>query len=66
MGPGEVRLQQWEGLEVRLRQLVTFLLPSGQSRRPENEGAAEPRGWDGPLLLWSQSSTRDLREAVCP
>ena len=31
VGLGEVRLQQWEGREVRLGQLVTFLSPSGQS-----------------------------------
>ena len=43
VGPGDVRLQQWAGHEVSLRPLVTFLLPSGQSRPPEDEGAAEPR-----------------------
>ena len=37
-------LQQWEGREVGLGRLVTFLLPLGQSRRPEGEVAAEPRG----------------------
>ena len=42
--PGEVRLQPWEGSEVSLAQLVAFLHPSGQSRRHEKEGAAEPRG----------------------
>ena len=44
MGPCEVRPQQWEGREVSLGQLVAFLRPSGQSHRPEKEGAAEPRG----------------------
>ena len=43
VGLGEVRLQQWEGREVSLGQLVTFLSPSGQSGWPENEGTAEPR-----------------------
>ena len=44
VGLGKVRLRQWEGREVSLGQLVTFLSPSGQSCWPENEGAAEPRG----------------------
>ena len=44
VGLGEVRLQQWEGCEVSLGQLMTFLSPSGQSCLPENEGAVEPRG----------------------
>ena len=44
VGPSEVRLQQWEGREVSLRQLVAFPHPSGESRLPEKEGAAEPRG----------------------
>ena len=39
----DVRLQQWEGREVGLGRLVAFQLPSGQSRQPEHEGAAEPR-----------------------
>lgn len=39
-----VRLQQWKGSEVGLGRLVAFQLPSGQSRQPEDEGAAEPRG----------------------
>ena len=42
-GAGEVSLQQWEECEVSLGRLVTFLLPLGQSRRPEDEGAAELR-----------------------
>ena len=42
--PGEVRLQPWEGSEFSLGQLVAFLRPSEQSRRPEKEGAAEPGG----------------------
>ena len=37
-------LQQWEGREVGLGRLVTFLLLLGQSHRPEDEVAAEPRG----------------------
>ena len=44
VGPCEVRPQQWEGHEVSLGQLVAFPCPSGQSCRPEKEGAAEPRG----------------------
>ena len=44
VGPGDVSLQQWEGREVGLGRLVAFQLPSGQSRRLEDEGAAEPRG----------------------
>ena len=44
VGPGEVRLQYWEGREDSLGQLVAFLRPSGQSRRPDKEGAAEPGG----------------------
>ena len=43
VGPGEVRLQYWEGREDSLGQLVAFPSLSGQSRRPE-EGTAEPRG----------------------
>ena len=43
-GAGDVMLQQWEGREVGLGWLVTFLLPLGQSHRPEDEVAAEPRG----------------------
>ena len=44
LGLGNVRLQQWEGREVGLGRLVAFQLPSGQSRQPEDEGAAEARG----------------------
>ena len=40
----DVRLQQCEGREVGLGRLVAFQLPSGQSRQPEDEGAAEARG----------------------
>ena len=64
-GAGDVMLQQWEGREVGLGRLVTFLLQLGQSHRPEDEVAAEPRGWERRFLLWSRSSSWDLREAVC-
>ena len=40
----DIRLQQCEGCEVGLGRLVAFQLLSGQSRQPEDEGAAEPRG----------------------
>ena len=66
VGACEVRLQQWEGVWVHLGQLVTFLRPLGQSRWPEKEGAAEPRGWERRFLLWSLGSTWDRREAACP
>ena len=56
-GASEASLQQWEGREVSLGRLVTFLLPSGQRRRLENEGAPEARGGECRLLLWSRSST---------
>ena len=50
-------LQQWEGREVGLGRLVTFLLLLGQSHRPEDEVAAEPRGLERRFLLWSRSSS---------
>ena len=45
-GWGRVRsgCRPGRGREVSLRQLVTFPRPLGQSRQPEKEGAAEPRG----------------------
>ena len=42
VGPGEVRLQYWEGREDSLGQLVASPCPLGQSCRLE-EDAAEPR-----------------------